>query len=109
MSHTYTKHCSFCSKPFQSLGGRYCSGECRKAGRPSDPKKGKTGFPGKPRNRLTKPCVVCGKVFEAKRSEAERRLYCGYVCYRLARWGSTRKGPIPCIVCGKEFISAPSR
>lgn len=64
-----------------------------------------------------KECLVCSTVFKTKPSHYERRKYCSYKCYDLARKETLRGGNNPCwrggdpkcIDCGLEITKYRTR
>jgi 5-methylcytosine-specific restriction protein A len=105
-----TRICAYCAKefqcPYKTL--RYCSDECRKAGRPPIHNKGvKTGIPSPKRNGTAKSCEICGKSFYVCLSSKDAR-FCSMKCNAVARWGQDRIVTIPCVICQKPITKQKS-
>lgn len=90
------KKCEICGREFKTcksrviLGyGRFCSSKC---------------WGEYQKERIEKKCIICGKVFYAKRSEIKRgKKYCSLKCYHESQKTGTW---VICKYCGKKFYAA---
>ena len=60
------------------------------------------------KNHISKPCAVCGKLFQAKHDNREK--YCHNPCtWRVANYGVSVTHTYKCMVCDKDFESTKTR
>lgn len=66
-------------------------------------RKGARGLPAnRPRNGSDRACPVCGTV-HYRPANQDRIRYCSPECYRIGRWGRSRRVTRECVVCAKPF------